>query len=129
MNRESFTGFKSATLGCAALMLLVAGAATAATPASEAQMRYRQERAVCLNGQSNQERSTCLKEAGAAFAEGKRDGLGRSDANELQRNRRTRCDALKARDHDDCLRRMDGDAVTSGSTQQGGIIRELTRPE
>ena len=116
-------------LGYLALMLVTAGTAAAASRASEAQQRYQEERAVCLSGHSNQERSTCMKEAGAAFAESKRDGLGRSNANELQRNRRTRCDALKAGDHADCLRRMDGEGVTSGSVQQGGIIRELSRPE
>jgi hypothetical protein len=121
--------FTPAALGCAALMLLAAGNAAAASASSDAQLRYRQERAACLNGRSNQERSTCLKEAGAALAESRRDGLARTDEKDLERNRRTRCDALKGDDHDDCLRRMNGEGVTSGSAQQGGIIRELARPE
>jgi hypothetical protein len=121
--------FNVAALGCATLMLVAGGPAAAATHASEAQLRYQQERAVCLNGQSNQERATCLKEAGAAFAESKRDNLGRSDESALQRNRQQRCDAFKAGDREDCLRRMSGEGVTSGSAQQGGILRELSRPE
>ncbi|MES2938432.1 MAG: hypothetical protein V4864_12170 [Pseudomonadota bacterium] len=118
----------TAALACAAT-LLIPGAASAATRASEAQLRYQQERAACMNGRSNQDRATCLKEAGAALAESKRNSLGRGDESALQRNRQARCDALKARDHEDCLRRMDGEGVTSGSARQGGIVRELTRPE
>jgi hypothetical protein len=121
--------FNAATFGFATLMLVACGTAAAATRASEAQLRYQQERAVCMSGQSNQERATCLKEAGAAFAEAKQDSLGRSDDSALQRNRQLRCDAFKAGDRDDCLRRMSGEGVTSGSAQQGGILRELTRPE
>jgi hypothetical protein len=119
----------AAAFGFTALMLAAGGTAAAATHASEAQLRYQQERAVCLNGQSNQERTTCLKEAGAAFAEAKRDSLGRSDASALQRNQQLRCDAFKAGDREDCLRRMSGEGSTSGSAQQGGILRELARPE
>jgi hypothetical protein len=118
-----------AGLGFAALMLAAGGSAAAATHVSEAQLRYQQERAVCMNGQSNQERATCLKEAGAAFAEAKRDSLGRSDESALQRNRQSRCDAFKAGDREDCLRRMSGEGTTTGSAQQGGILRELSRPE
>jgi len=121
--------FNVAALGCATLMLVAGGTAAAATHTSEAQQRYQQERAVCMNGQSNQDRATCLKEAGAAFAESKRDNLGRSDESALQRNRKMRCDAFKAGDREDCMRRMNGEGVTSGSAQQGGILRELSRPE
>jgi hypothetical protein len=123
------TIINAAAFGFAALMLAAGGTAAAATHQSEAQLRYQQERAVCMNGQSNQERTTCLKEAGAAFAEAKRDSLGRSDADALQRNRQLRCDAFKGSDREDCLRRMSGEGVTRGSAQQGGILRELTRPE
>jgi hypothetical protein len=91
----------AASFGFATLMLAAAGTASAATRASEAQLRYQQERAVCLNGQSNQERATCLKEAGAAFAEAKRESLGRSDDGALQRNRSLRCDAFKGADRED----------------------------
>jgi hypothetical protein len=119
----------AAAFGFAALMLVAGGTAAAATRASDAQLRYQQERAVCMSGQSNQERATCLKEAGAAFAEAKRDSLGQSGDSALQRNRQMRCDALKGGDREDCMRRMSGEGVTSGSAQQGGILRELTRPE
>lgn len=119
-----------ATIACVSIaVVLAAGTAGAAARVSEAQQRYQQERAVCMNGQSNQDRATCLKEAAAAYAESKRDSLGRSDESALQRNRQTRCEALKGRDREDCLRRMNGEGVSSGSAQQGGILRELSRPE
>lgn len=58
-----------------ALALLAWGASLAPTAAmaagnsSDANARYQAERAVCDSGQSNQDRATCLKEAGAAQAE------------------------------------------------------------
>jgi len=58
-----------AVLACAS-----AGAADKATLA-EAQARLQLERSMCLNGQTNQDRATCLQEAGAAYAEARRDGL------------------------------------------------------
>jgi hypothetical protein len=117
------------SFGFAALMLAAGGSAGAATHQSEAQQRYQQERAVCMNGQSNQERATCLKEAGAAYAEAKRDSLGRSNESALERNRQLRCEAFKGSDREDCLRRMSGEGVTSGTARDGGILRELSRPE
>lgn len=117
----------SSTLAaCAAATLLFAGAAVAGK-ASEAQLRYQQERAVCMSGASNQDRATCLKEAGAALQEARRGNLSASDS-QLGRNRTMRCDALPVQDRQDCEMRMSGAGSTSGSAQQGGILRELTRP-
>jgi hypothetical protein len=110
--------------GASAVLLLVAGAALAA-PLSEAQQRYRQERAACMSGASNQDRATCLKEAGAALQEARRGGLSDGD---LARNRMARCAGLPAQDRDDCAMRMEGQGSTTGSAMQGGILRELERP-
>jgi hypothetical protein len=110
--------------GASAVLLLVAGAALAA-PLSEAQQRYRQERAACMSGASNQDRATCLKEAGAALQEARRGGLSDGD---LARNRMARCAGLPAQDRDDCAMRMEGQGSTTGSARQGGILRELERP-
>jgi hypothetical protein len=108
---------------CAALLL--AAAAAQAAPMSEAQLRYRQERAACMSGASNQDRATCLREAGAALHEARRGGLSGGD---LDRNRTQRCAALPAQDREDCTMRMDGQGTTSGSVMQGGVLRELERP-
>ena len=105
----------------AASVIAFAGSATA-SPLSEAQQRYKQERAACMNGTSNQDRATCLKEAGAALAEAKRGGLA---SGHLARNRLARCDTMPAQDRKACETRMDS-GTTSGSAQQGGIIREST---
>ncbi len=103
--------------------MLIAGMATAGN-LSEAEARYRQERAACMSGQSKQDRTTCLREAGAALQEAKR---GRSDESQhlYEKNRLLRCDRLPAADRDDCLRRMRGEGSVSGSVEGGGIYREL----
>lgn len=115
-----------AMTGCvAASLLLVAGATMAAT-ASDAQLRYQQERKVCLSGSSNQDRATCLREAGAALQEARRGRLS-AGSGDLGDNAVARCAALPQADRDDCVLRI-REGTTSGSAQQGGILRELVRP-
>ena len=87
--------------------------------------QYRSERAVCLSGQSNQDRATCLKEASAARAEARRHGLDTSSAPVAQ-NATARCTALPSGDRGDCERRMRGEGTVSGSVREGGLLRELT---
>ena len=118
----------SALAAASTFALLVGGTAAAGTRLSEAQQIYQQERAVCMSGKSNQDRATCLKEAGAALGEARRDNLGAAKAGEIGKNRMARCDALPAADREDCARRMQGEGVTTGSAQQGGVLRELSRP-
>ena len=110
---------------CAALLL--ASATCMAAPLSDAQQRYRQERAACMNGTSNQERATCLREAGAALQEARGGGLS-GGGTDLGRNRALRCASLPTQDRDDCVMRMNGEGSTSGSAMQGGVLRELERP-
>ena len=110
----------------AALAALLAAGAAGASPLSDAQSRYRQERAACMDGSSNQDRATCLKEAGAAWQEARRGGLATNEG-ELQANRVNRCGMLPAPDRAECALRMQ-QGTTSGSAQQGGILRELARP-
>ena len=113
---------------CAALMLATACAAgpawAAGTAAADAQARYQQERAVCTSGQSNQDRTTCLKEAGAAYAEARR-GTPASDPAAQAANQSQRCAALPDGDRQACLARMQGKGSTSGSVAAGGISRDL----
>jgi hypothetical protein len=113
--------------GCAAAALALCAGTAIAAASSEAQLRYQQERAACLNGSSNQDRATCLREAGAALQEARRGGLA-SGAGELGPNRTTRCAALPPQDREDCVMRMSGQGSASGSAAQGGILRELERP-
>lgn len=117
-----------------ALLLLAAASASMAVQAvtqadlAQAQQRFKQERALCLSGQSAQDRSTCLKEAGAALAEARRGGLD-SDPALYQRNQQQRCDSLRGDDQRDCLARMRGRGSSQGSVAGGGILRELVTRE
>ena len=116
----------SALRACALVMLASAGSAWAAgAAATDAQARYQQERLVCTSGKSNQDRATCLKEAGAAYAEARKGGWPASDPAALGANQRQRCAVLPDGDRQDCLARMAGQGTTSGSAAAGGISREL----
>ena len=94
------------------------------TAASALHSRYQQERALCISGRSNQDRVTCLREAGAAYAEAKRGGLDDAGASASD-NQRKRCEPLTGDERSACLARMQGQGSTSGSVQSGGILREL----
>ncbi len=113
----------------AALVLLVSSPfALAAKATSEANARYQAERAACLNGTSNQDRATCLKEAGAAFAEARRGELGNGET-PSRGNAVERCNALPGDQRDACMMRMAGAGKVSGNARDGGIVRELTVPD
>ncbi|WIT12075.1 hypothetical protein PFX98_00290 [Paucibacter sediminis] len=112
----------SACLLAASLAGLSPGTSLAAdgTPLA----RYQQERTACLAGQTNQDRSTCLREAGAAYAEARRGGL-EGDEESWRRNALRRCEVLQGDERFDCLARMQGQGQLSGSALGGGIYREL----
>jgi len=112
----------------AALGACAASLAADKASSSDPQARYLQERAVCLNGQSNQDRATCLREAGAALAQARHEGLGDAAA-PYARNAQQRCEGLPADDRQACIARMQGQGTTSGSAASGGIYRELVTRE
>ena len=119
-----------AVLGLSAAGALTSlGAANAADSTSiDARSRYVKERANCLAGASNQDRTTCLEEAGAALQASRRGSLDDSSFNQQAQNNLSRCDALPAGDREDCVRRMRGEGVVSGTAADGGIYREITTP-
>jgi hypothetical protein len=96
--------------------LLVCGAAAAGPGVSDAQARYQKDRAACLSGDTNQDRATCLREAGAALVEARRGGLTTTDDSTYVKN-----------SMEDCVRRMRGEGTVIGSVEEGGIYRELHR--
>jgi len=112
---------------CAAGALLSVAAAIAASGAENAQKAYERDRAACNDGRTNQDRATCLREAGAALREAKR-GIRVEDQVQLDRNRLARCESQPPQDRQDCVRRMNGEGTTSGSVESGGIYRELITP-
>ena len=111
-----------------AALLSASVLAAQAAESGGAQARYQQEVAACNSGQSNQDRATCLREAGAALAEAKSGALNDGSASYAD-NQRKRCEGLPGDDRLDCLARMQGRGTTSGSVEQGGILRELVTRE
>jgi hypothetical protein len=113
----------------ASATLLAAPLSTAwAAPAakSSAEATYRFEREKCLSGRSHQDRATCLKEAGAALAEARRNRLDNgASAAQLAANRIARCQAQPEADRADCERMARGEGTVAGTVEGGGVIREL----
>ena len=114
----------SAVLGLSAASAMAA----AHGAASEIQARYAQERAKCLNGTSNEDRATCLKEAGAARAAAMQGKLEEGDTR-YHHNAMDRCKALSGADAKDCRACMNGAGTISGSAESGGIYRETVTRE
>ena len=88
------------------------------------------ERADCEAGRTAEDRATCLKEAGAAQQERKRNTL--DNAGSARQNAIERCNLVAPKDKADCLARIEGPnqpnqtTTTSGSVAGGGVIRETT---
>ena len=96
----------------------------------DAKTLYQKERMNCETGNTQQDKATCLKEAGAALGEkrkGKLDNSGSPVANATDR-----CNVLPAKDKADCLARITGPlsgnqkVTVSGSVEGGGMIKETT---
>jgi hypothetical protein len=85
-----------------------------------------QERQNCMDGKTNQDRATCLREAGAAKQESQRGNL--RDSGDYGSNASKRCDTLPADQKADCERRSMGEGSVSGSVGSGGVVRELVTP-
>ncbi len=96
--------------------------------AAAAKSTYAKERADCESGRTAQDRATCLKEAGAAEQERKRNTLDNTGS--ARQNAIERCNLVAAKDKADCLARIEGPnqtnqtTTTSGSVAGGGVIRE-----
>jgi hypothetical protein len=127
------THFRSLARRGARLLMVVAGGATLCAAANLAhaagagnkdiEANYRRERASCMDGTSNEDRATCLKEAGAARDEARRGQLT-DDRSAERQNAVARCNGLPESDRMDCVRRVQGDGTVSGSAAAGGIFRE-----
>ena len=109
------------------LLSLAAGTAFGADSLSNAKATYLKDRQDCLQGRTNQDQATCLKEAGAAYEEAKRGHLN-DDSAQYERNALLRCQALKDDDRTACERRMHGEGTVTGSAESGGVFRTLTTP-
>jgi hypothetical protein len=113
-----------------AATVLVTSAFAGDDAAAAAKSTYQKERADCDAGRTAEDRATCLREAGAAAAERKRNTL--DNAGSLHQNAIDRCNLVAPKDKSDCLARIEGAAqpnqkmTTSGSVAGGGVLRETT---
>jgi hypothetical protein len=109
-------------------ILLAAGNAMAADGDRQggASSTIAQERQNCMDGKTNQDRATCLREAGAAKQESQRGNL--RDTGDYGSNASKRCDTLPPDQKADCERRSMGEGSVSGSVGSGGVVRELVTP-
>ena len=117
-----------ALLAGGALLGATAAVAADSNNVADAQSVYQRDRAACLDGGTNQDRATCLKEADAALQETRRGGLD-DGRGRLEQNRLLRCEGQPPEDRENCVRRMSGEGSTSGSVETGGIYRELVTPD
>ena len=105
---------------------LVLGAAHAADPIGRAgiQAQYEQDVANCKKGTTGQDRSACLREAGAAREEANRQRLQEGSTSQLQQNMLDRCNRLPQASRQDCITQMTSPTQVRGSVQGGGVLRE-----
>ena len=115
--------FRVALISGAALL---AGSNAIAADSGRQAGTVAQERQNCLDGNTNQDRATCLREAGAAKQESQRGSL--RDSGDYGSNASKRCDTLPADQKADCERRSMGEGSVSGSVGSGGVVRELVTP-
>lgn len=117
------------------LLALAAAAASAvalgADKPATAQARdvFERELAVCHGKASTADRTNCLRDANAAYAEARRGSSTAADPAQLAANAVRRCDALPGADRKDCVARMQGQGTARGSVAEGGIYRELVTRE
>ena len=110
------------------LAIAPAGAAEPSPAAAAAKSTYAKDRADCEAGRTAEDRATCLKEAGAAQDERKRNRLDNTGS--VRQNAVDRCNALAGKNKTDCMARIEGSmssnqqTTTSGSVAGGGILRE-----
>lgn len=108
-----------------ALFAQTAFAAGATNTTNAVNSKYQQDRKFCMSGQSNQDKKTCLREAGAAREAAKKGKLSEG-AVSFEQDALARCKVLPDADRADCVRRVNGGGTVSGSVKSGGIIRETT---
>lgn len=123
----SFTSAFRVALVASGLLLAAGGNAYAAEGDRQGgSSTIAQERQNCMDGKTNQDRATCLKEAGAARQESQRGNL--RDSGDYSGNASKRCDTLPPDQKADCERRSMGEGSVSGSVGSGGVVRELVTP-
>jgi hypothetical protein len=101
--------------------------ADSASVTRERQRTYQIDRQRCLSGQTGQNLTSCLQEAGAVLQQpsSHHDEVG---ASELANNALQRCEAFTGEAQQSCISRMQGHGSVEGSAATGGVLRELIEP-
>jgi hypothetical protein len=124
-SRRGLVPFAAAAL----LAMTAATAQVAGSPAGgtgiDASGDYRSEVRSCLDGRTQQDRETCLREARNARSDKQRGQLDAQGANGLQSNAMQRCEPFKGEERAACEARVMGYGNVSGSVAEGGLLREV----
>jgi hypothetical protein len=112
------TTLRSSALACVAIGALMAGSSS-----------WAQGDLTTCDGKQ-QDRTACLREAGAARQEAQRGGLSDAGPGVERQNALARCQLQPPADRADCKARIEGTGQTSteGSVMGGGVIRETVTP-
>jgi hypothetical protein len=103
-----------------------AGTGTGNSKSADIEARYKADIAVCNSGKSQEDKATCIREAGAAKEEAERNRLVNPNES-YTKNELARCQELPADQRDLCVMQMTGkNTTTEGSVAGGGILRETT---
>ncbi len=116
-----------ACLATAAIVMTLPTWAASGADKASIEANYQAARTTCQSISVKEDRTNCLRDAGAARAQALRQGTSTTSRDQLERNALQRCQAHKtAEDQATCERMARGDGNTSGSVESGGMIRELT---
>jgi hypothetical protein len=115
-----------ASIGIASLLTVTAAGAqvAAGTTGIDASGSYKKEVQSCLNGLSQQDQATCLREANNARAE-KSNRTPANTNSDLTANATSRCNALTGEDKAACTARVLGYGSESGSVAGGGVLSKV----
>ncbi|MCU4120952.1 hypothetical protein [Variovorax sp. N23] len=113
-------------------LIACAAGALAGTPAVFAQSTAGRPAAPMLMACDGvmQDRAACLREAGAARQEARRNGLTSASPSDYEQNALARCGLQPMADRAACEARVKGTGMSSteGSVLGGGVIRETVTP-
>ena len=116
------------TISYSLAFMLVAGSAAAQTAQGTVSLdtsgTYKEETQSCMNGNTGQDRATCLKEARNAQAD-KRRGVLTNANSDFAANANARCAVFSGDDKVACEARAQGLGTTQGSVPGGGVVREI----
>ena len=113
-----------------ALATAAAWSASKPAPMSEEDAVFHKERAACFDGQSNQDRATCLREAVSARSAIRAGRLENESAKTLAANAMRRCKVQpKGDERAACESKVRGEGQVSGTAAGGGVLKTMTTIE